>query len=184
MPSFFNASTCRSIAIVCALLGADVTLATAWSEAQAQSVKIIALGASNTRGKGVALSEAYPARLQGMLKAKGINATVTNAGINGDTTGGMLARLGSVVPSSTQIVILQPGGNDKRHGLAGERSSNIAQIRNRLAARQIKVVLMENNMLVAIPASQRQPDGMHFTPSGYARLAASILPQVIAALGK
>ena len=119
-----------------------------------------------------------------MLKAKGVNATVTNAGINGDTTGGMLARLDSAVPSGTQLVILQPGGNDRRRGSEGSRAGNIAQIKSRLAARKIKVVVMENNMLGAVPASERQPDGIHFTPKGYARLAAGILPSVLSAIGK
>ena len=119
-----------------------------------------------------------------MLKAKGVNASVANAGINGDTTGGMLARLDSAVPSGTQLVILQPGGNDRRRGSEGSRAGNIAQIKSRLAARKIKVVVMENNMLGAIPASERQPDGTHFTPKGYARLAAGILPSVLSAIGK
>ena len=65
--------------------------------AQTQTlVKIVALGASNTEGWGVSPSEAYPARLQALLKARGIDATVINAGIAGDTTGGMMARLETV----------------------------------------------------------------------------------------
>lgn len=173
---------CRSV-LMCAVVAAGVSLPAVWSDAQAQ-VRIVALGASNTKGKGVSLSEAYPAQLQGMLKAKGVSATVANAGINGDTTGGMLARLDSAVPSGTQLVILQPGGNDRRRGSEGSRAGNIAQIKSRLAARKIKVVVMENTMLGAIPASERQPDGTHFTPKGYARLAAGILPSVLSVIGK
>jgi acyl-CoA thioesterase-1 len=37
-----------------------------------------------------------------MLRAKGINVEVVNAGINGDTTEGMLDRLDSAVPSGTK----------------------------------------------------------------------------------
>lgn len=174
---------CRSV-LMCAVVAAGASLPALWSDAQAQSVRIVALGASNTKGKGVSLSEAYPAHLQGMLKAKGVNASVVNAGINGDTTGGMLARLDSAVPSGTQLVILQPGGNDRRRGSEGSRAGNIAQIKSRLAARKIKVVVMENNLLGAIPSSERQPDGTHLTPKGYARLAAGILPSVLSAIGK
>src|SRR5207253_6716702 len=50
------------------------------------------------------------------LHAQGYNVRVVNAGINGDTTGGMLARLDTVVPAGTRLVILQPGGNDFRKG--------------------------------------------------------------------
>jgi acyl-CoA thioesterase-1 len=77
------------------------------------SIRIVALGASNTYGKGVSRPQAYPAQLQGLLKQRGVSAVVSNAGINGDTTGGMLARLSSAVPAGTKVVILQPGGNDR-----------------------------------------------------------------------
>src|ERR1700761_2900648 len=80
----------------------------------AQAATVVALGASNTFGKGVSRGQAYPAQLEALLRAKGLNVRVINAGINGDTTGGMLARLDRVVPKGTSVVILQPGGNDRR----------------------------------------------------------------------
>jgi hypothetical protein len=58
--------------------------------ADAAQINIVALGASNTYGKGVARGQDFPAQLQAMLRAKGLDARVANAGINGDTTGGML----------------------------------------------------------------------------------------------
>jgi acyl-CoA thioesterase I len=146
------------------------------------SVKIVALGASNTEGWGVSTSEAYPARLETLLKARGIDATVINAGIARDTTGGMLARLDSAVPTGAQVVVLQPGSNDERVGLAVERSHNIEKIRDRLASRNAKLIVIENEMLDALPRSELRSDGLHFTPAGYAILAERILPQVLAAL--
>jgi acyl-CoA thioesterase I len=147
------------------------------------AVRIVALGASNTQGHGVSPAQAYPARLQALLKAKGINAAVVNAGIFGDTTGGMLARLDRAVPAGTQLVILQPGGNDARQGKGAQRGANIATIRSRLAARNIKLVMMENSMLGAVPRSELQSDRVHFTAKGYAILAQSTLPSVLAAIG-
>jgi acyl-CoA thioesterase-1 len=85
---------------------------------------IVALGASNTYGKGVARSQAYPAQLEAILRAKGANVRVVNAGINGDTTEGMLQRLDRIVPNGTSAVILQPGGNDRRKG-SPDRTSEI-----------------------------------------------------------
>jgi acyl-CoA thioesterase-1 len=146
--------------------------------------RIVALGASNTYGKTVSRGEAYPAQLQALLRARGVSATVSNAGINGDTTGGMLARLSSAVPNGTQLVILQPGGNDKRKGQAGSTERNVAAIRSQLAARGIKVVMMPNSMFREVPQSERHPDGQHFTARGYAILAQNILPQVLSALGR
>ncbi len=147
-------------------------------------VQIVALGASNTEGWGLSPSESYPARLKDLLTAKGIDANVSNAGIAGDTTGGMLARLDGAVPNGTQLVILQPGLNDEAMGTGAERSANIEKIRSRLAARNIKLLLIENAMLDALPRSELRGDGVHFTPKGYALLAERILPQVLAALKK
>src|SRR3954470_18726060 len=82
----------------------------------AASGTIVALGASNTYGKGVARDQAYPAHLEAILRAKGHSVRVINAGINGNTTGQMLARMDRAVPRGTSVVILQPGGNDRRKG--------------------------------------------------------------------
>jgi acyl-CoA thioesterase-1 len=143
----------------------------------AQAATVVALGASNTFGKGVSRGQAYPARLEALLRARGLNARVVNAGINGDTTGGMLARLDRVVPKGTSVVILQPGGNDRRK-LAPDRTS---EIQARLAAMGIKVVMLPNGMLGGKP---HQPNGQHLTPEGYHMLAEELVDQVAGALGR
>jgi acyl-CoA thioesterase-1 len=144
---------------------------------EARAATVVALGASNTFGKGVSRGQAYPAQIEALLRAKGVNAHVINAGINGDTTGGMLARLDRVVPKGTSVVILQPGGNDRRK-LAPDRTS---EIEARLAAMGIKVVLLPNGMLRGKP---HQPDGQHLTPEGYHMLAEELAGQVAGALGR
>jgi acyl-CoA thioesterase-1 len=141
----------------------------------AQAATVVALGASKTLGKGVSPSQAYPAQLKVLLRAKGLNVNVINAGINGDTTGGMLARLHNVVPKGTSVVVLQPGGNDRRKGAPDQTS----EIQSRLHAMGIRVVLLPNNMLRGLP---HQPDGMHLTPEGYRMLAEKVAGQVVGAL--
>src|ERR1700710_1659988 len=111
--------------------------------ASADAATIVALGASNTYGKGVARNQAFPAQLEAILRAKGSNVRVVNAGINGDTTAGMLARLDQAVPNGTSAVILQPGGNDRRKGGA----DRTGEIQSRLAARNIPVIMCGNGML-------------------------------------
>jgi acyl-CoA thioesterase-1 len=145
--------------------------------ASADAATIVALGASNTYGKGVARNQAYPAQLETILRAKGSNVRVVNAGINGDTTEGMLGRLDSAVPNGTTAVILQPGGNDRRKG----RPDRTAEIQSRLAARHIPVVMLGNGMLRGLP---HQPDGQHLTPEGYHMLAEAIASQVSGAIGR
>src|SRR5262245_13961926 len=79
------------------------------SPLQARPLYIVAIGASNTSGLGVGEQNAYPAALERLLRQKGIDAHVTNAGVWGDVTAGMRNRLDSAVPKGTDIVILQPG---------------------------------------------------------------------------
>ena len=145
--------------------------------------QIVALGASQTAGRGVTSSEAYPAQLEAMLRAEGIPMSVTNAGISGDTTDRMLRRLDSAVPQGTRLVILQPGGNDARTGGGEDRSENIDAIRARLQARGIRMIVLGGGMLQSIPAGMRQHDQIHFTAEGYRLLASRMLPRVKAALG-
>src|ERR1700687_4070721 len=87
-----------------------------FAAASADAATVVALGASNTYGKGVARNQAFPAQLEAILRAKGLDCRVINAGINGDTTEGMLRRMDRAVPNGTNAVILQPGGNDGRKG--------------------------------------------------------------------
>jgi acyl-CoA thioesterase-1 len=148
-----------------------------FSVASAHAATVVALGASNTYGKGVARNQAYPAQLGAILRAKGLNVHVVNAGINGDTTEGMLRRLDSVVPNGTSVVILQPGGNDGRKHSA----DRTADIQSRLSGRGIPVILMANNMLKGLP---HQPDGQHLTPEGYHMVAEQLASQVAAAIGR
>ncbi len=114
------------------------------------------------------------------MRAKGHTVRVINAGINGNTTGQMLARLNGAVPAGTRAVILQPGGNDRRKG-QDDTAQNLVEIRNRLAARGVRVVMMENGMFRGLP---RQADGQHMTPEGYRMLAEAIAAQVEGALGR
>src|SRR5262245_4188817 len=93
---------------------ATLILLLAPSPALAKPLHIVALGASNTYSKGVSRAESYPAQLEALLKQRGIDAIVDNAGVDGDTTHDMVQRLHTAVPPETQIVILQPGRNDLR----------------------------------------------------------------------
>ena len=148
-----------------------------FTSAPAGAATIVALGASNTFGKGVARNQAYPAQLEAILRAKGANIRVINAGINGDTTEGMLQRLGRTVPNGTSAVILQPGGNDRRKG----SPDRTAEIQSRLSARGIPVIMIPNSMFRGLP---HQPDGQHLTPEGYHMLAEQMASQVAGVISR
>jgi acyl-CoA thioesterase-1 len=105
-------------------------------------VHIVALGDSLTAGYGLAASDAFPARLEAALKARGLNVTVENAGVSGDTASGGLARLDWSVPEGTDVVILELGANDMLRGIdPNVTRAALASILERLKARRIAVLL-------------------------------------------
>jgi acyl-CoA thioesterase-1 len=82
------------LGLVLAALGAT----TAW----AQPIRIVAFGGSSTFGQGLDRSDAYPAKLEKALRAKGFDVAVTNAGVSGDKIADGLDRLDRVVPAGTR----------------------------------------------------------------------------------
>ena len=147
---------------------------------QARTLNIVAIGASNTTGFGVGAQNAYPAVLQAMLRKKGINANVTNAGVNGDVTSGMLRRIDADVPKGTDIVILQPGGNDLRFfGTKGARTANIAAMVKRVRARGIRVIVYDPD---PVPPDFYQWDHIHFNAAAHAKIAAVLAAQIEASI--
>ena len=169
------------------------------SLATADEIKIVALGASQTEGKGVSNSDAYPAQLESTLKAEGYSVSVANEGMAGETTRDILNRLNRAVPDGAKIVILQPGTNDKvstkkRTSLSpAETRNNVEQILARLKERNISVILLgypggEPGREIAqkhsaiwygqptkdISPDMIQADGQHFTKEGYAVLAKNL----------
>lgn len=149
------------------------------SLAQAAPVRIVAIGASNTHGWYIGKQAAYPAQLQALLKARGIDAQVTNAGVPFETTGMMRQRLDAEVPDGTDLVILQPGANDLRFfGSREKRAENIAAMTERLRARSISVIVYDE----VIPDRYYTFDFIHLTREGHAMIAMKLLPLVIGKL--
>src|ERR1700722_9866126 len=145
---------------------------------QAAALNIVAIGASNTSGFGVGAQNAYPAQLQALLRKKGIDARVTNAGVAGDVTAGMLSRLDGAVPKGTNLVILQPGANDLRFfGTKAARTANIAAMAQRLRARGIRVIVYDPD---PIPSDWYQGDHIHFNAAPHAKIAATLAAQIAA----
>jgi len=164
----------RSVGAIIAIASIALPLA-----APAATMQIVALGASNTAGKGS--SVAWPALLEQMLRAKGYDAHVTNAGVSGDDLSRELARLGSATPPGTQLVILDKAyTNSVKRGV--NISTTVAAIADQLSARGIKLIVIPNMHLWA--NNQLRADGIHITEQGHAAVAAHLLPLVIGALAK
>jgi acyl-CoA thioesterase I len=147
--------------------------------ANAAPVRIVAIGASNTHGWYVGNQGAYPAQLQDLLRARGTDARITNAGVPFETTAMMLRRIDRDVPNGTDIVILQPGSNDQRFfGTLQQRAANVAEMARRLRARSIKVIVYDEKL----PLRYYTLDFIHWTREGHAVIAAALLPRVLAVL--
>ncbi len=164
--------------------------------AAAQPARIVALGDSNTAGFGVATAEAFPARLEAMLRAMGVDVEVSNAGISGDTTAGMLNRLDRAVPEGTRIAIVQGGYNDLRRGSSRAAiAANVEAILSRLRARRIQVILCgfydepweaiaKRHRAIYVPSSScydaanRGWDGLHMNAAGHRVVTERLVPVV------
>jgi len=87
---------------------------------------ILAVGDSLLAGYGLGSpADAYPARLEQALRARGINARVTNASVSGDTSGAGAERFGFVLksqPVRPDLVILEFGGNDLLRAIPPEET--------------------------------------------------------------
>jgi acyl-CoA thioesterase I len=168
------------------LLAAALWLCASISSAYAAHIDIVALGASNTAGYGVGANAAWPALLEALLKAKGYDVTVVNAGVSGETSGQILGRVDSVVTGGVKLVVLQIlEGNDRRHGVgAAEHDANVRAAVARIRAHGAHVVLAGPDVTNPLITAYHQFDGIHLTEEGHAKLAQRLLPLVIAAIGQ
>lgn len=160
--------------------------------AHAKRVVIVAIGADNVYGHGIGRrntggvnpGQAFPAQLQALLRARGIDAHVVNAGVGGDTTLRMLQRLDSAVPNGTRVVIIdRANGNDKKAGLKAQQGRYVQEMKARLRARHIGWVVMPRWRSIPGLQANRDWDGHHFTVKGHAIIARYLLPRVVAKLG-
>jgi acyl-CoA thioesterase-1 len=105
-------------------------------------LKIVAFGDSLTAGYGLPAQDAFPAKLQAALRAKGHNVEIENAGVSGDTASGGLSRLDWSVQDGTDAVIVELGANDMLRGVDPKVTRQaLDDILANLKARKIPVLL-------------------------------------------
>lgn len=105
----------------------------------APEATILAFGDSLTAGKGVSVSNAYPAVLQKIL-----SRNVVNSGISGETTSEGLSRLPGVLDKENpDLLLLLEGGNDilRNQDLAATKR-NLSAMIQLAKQRDIPVVLI------------------------------------------
>ena len=78
-----------------------------------------------------------------MLRAKGYDVAVENAGISGDTAKAALARLEQAIGPDTDIVLVEFGTNDlRRDASAADVRARVSTIVRTLRARGIQVLVI------------------------------------------
>jgi len=110
--------------------------------AQADPLVIAAFGDSLSAGYRLPPEDAFPARLETALKARGHDVKVLNASVSGDTTTAGLARLDWSLGEEVDAAIVELGANDALRGLPVDTTrDNLEAIVRRLRERGITVLL-------------------------------------------
>lgn len=81
---------------------------------------IVFLGTSLTAGYGLPEEEAFPARIQSRIEARGLDYRVVNAGVSGDTSAGGLRRLDWLLRLPIAVLVVELGANDMLRGQSVE----------------------------------------------------------------
>jgi len=131
----------RRALVLASLLAVLAPAATGGAAQDAEPV-IVALGDSLTAGHGVEAHEAYPARLEALLRREGYRYRVVNAGVSGDTTAGGLRRVEWVLRAHPDVAIVALGANDGLRGLSvAAMRENLERIVRRLQEAGARVLL-------------------------------------------
>ena len=105
-------------------------------QAQQSSEKILFFGDSITAGYGLNPDKAFPALIQQKIDSLGLNYTVVNAGLSGETSAGGLRRVDWVLQQGVDIFLLELGGNDGLRGLNLEQTkANLQGIIDKVQAK-------------------------------------------------
>lgn len=104
---------------------------------------IAAFGDSLTQGYGLPDGDGLVPQLQRWLTGKGLDVTLINAGVSGDTTAGGLARIDWTLTPDIQAVIVELGGNDILRGLPPQESrKNLDGILESVAEKGLPILLV------------------------------------------
>jgi acyl-CoA thioesterase I len=108
----------------------------------ASPIKLVVFGDSLTAGFGINPAEAFPAKLEAALRQRGLDVTVENAGVSGDTAKQGLERLEWSLAQDADAVIVELGANDALRGVdPNETRKSLNEIIAKLRARATPVMI-------------------------------------------
>ena len=97
---------------------------------------------ASSAGHGLEAADSLPAQLERALRAQGVDATVIDGGVSGDTSAGGLARLDWSLADNPDLVIVDLGGNDALRAIDPKTTeANLDAIVARLRAQKRGVLI-------------------------------------------
>jgi len=116
---------------------------------QERQKTILCFGNSITAGYGLDPGLAYPNVLEQILKDKGHNYRVINAGLSGETSAGGLTRIDWVLQNKIDVFILELGANDGLRGLPLiQTKSNLQSIIQKVVKKYPEAQIVIAGMMV------------------------------------
>jgi acyl-CoA thioesterase-1 len=124
-----------------------VVLVAAWCPAAAAAT-ILVFGDSLSAAYGIGAREGWPTLLEERLRQKGLDYTVANASISGETSSGGATRIGEALERTRpSIVIVALGSNDGLRGLpVSQMKANLTRIVRAAKSAGSKVLIVGNRM--------------------------------------
>jgi acyl-CoA thioesterase-1 len=108
----------------------------------ARTQRVVAFGDSLSAGYLLPESASFPAILERLLKADGVDVAVDNAAVSGDTTSAALERLDWALGDPADLVIVELGANDMLRGIDPALTRRtLAEIIRRIQAKGSPVLL-------------------------------------------
>jgi acyl-CoA thioesterase-1 len=114
---------------------------------------ILFFGNSLTAGYGLDKEDAFPALIQDKIDSLGLDYTVVNGGLSGETSSGGKERINWVLRSPVDVFILELGPNDMLRGL------NLEETKKNLSA-ILDAVIAKNSAVKIIIAGMTAPPNM------------------------
>lgn len=127
----------------------DTVVTATFKESQAGAkVPMIFVGTSLTAGLGLEPDSAYPMLIQRKIDSAGLPFEVTNAGVSGETSAGLIDRLDWLLRGNFRVLVLETGANDGLRGVpTASLRANLSTALDRIKAARpdakIVVVQME-----------------------------------------
>ena len=131
---------------------------------------VLFAGTSLTAGLGLAPDSAYPMMIQRKIDSAGLPFEVVNAGVSGETSSGLVDRLGWLLRARFDVLVVETGAND------GLRGIPVATLRANLESALDRVKAKRPDATIALVQMEALPNlGAKYTAEFH-----SVYPSVAA----